>query len=91
MLGSFINYIFPEYISKYIEITQQKILELDNEFPGWIDNIDEKLEQIQESAVRQFKPHQIFFQEIISKAIGGLLLSLIISFFIRKKDPNAII
>ena len=86
-----VGYIDPNYASLALEKQQQAILELDNAIPGMIDNIDESLDNLENELASQYKPHNILINEIISKAIGGFLLSLIISCFTKKQDPELII
>ena len=86
-----INYIDTDYSTLAIQKQQQMILELDNTMPGFIDNIDQKLDDIENNLASQYRPHTIMINEIISKAIGGLILSLIIAFFTTKKNPEILI
>ena len=86
-----INYIDTDYSTLAIQKQQQMILELDNTMPGFIDNIDQKLDDIENNLSSQYRPHTIMINEIISKAIGGLILSLIIAFFTTKKNPEILI
>ena len=86
-----VGYIDPTYSSLALEKQQQAILELDNAIPGMIDNIDETLDGLEQELASQYKPHNIIINEIIGKAVGGFLLSLIISCFTKKQDPELII
>ena len=52
-------------------------------------NVDDLLDEL-ESSRENFTPFWIMTYEIINKAIGGLLLGLIISIFVKKEDPNLI-
>ena len=86
----FIMFITPEYVELYIQYTAQQLLENADAVEKLGINVDDLLDEL-ESSREKFKPLWIMTGEIINKAIGGLLLGLIISFFIKKEDPNLIV
>lgn len=85
-----IKFISPEYIELYIQFNSQQVLENAEAFEKLDLSIDELLDNI-ESSRKKFKPIWIIMDEIRKKALGGLLLGLIISIFTKKDNPNEIL
>jgi len=85
-----INYINVEYVELSIQKQQQLILEMDEKIPTMFDDVDSVLDEIEMQSSDSNSPFRLIFNEIMSKAFGGFLLSSIIYFFVKKEDPNLI-
>jgi len=85
----FIMFITPEYIDLYIQTAEQQVLENADAVEKLGLSVDDLLDEL-ESSRANYKPFWIMTNEIINKAIGGLLLGLIISIFTKKENLNKI-
>ena len=82
-------FITPEYIDLYIQTAEQQVLENADAVEKLGLSVDDLLDEL-ESSRANYKPFWIMTNEIINKAIGGLLLGLIISIFTKKENLNKI-
>ena len=86
-----INFIMPDYPEIFIQSQEERMIEMEEMYPSLMDGfVDLDWEKIEEEAYKSFRPHTIMINEIISKAIGGFMISLIISFFTKRVDKNII-
>ena len=86
----FIMFINPEYVELYIQHTQQQLLANAVAMEEIGFNVDDLLLEV-ESSDEKFTPFWIMSEQITKKAFGGLLIGLVISFFIKKEDQNLIV
>ena len=81
----------PDYPEIFIQSQEVRMIEMEEMYPDLMNRIvDLDWEKIEEEAYKSFRPHTIMINEIISKAIGGFMISLIISFFTKRVDKNII-
>ena len=84
----FVNYINTDYSELAFIKQEQLFLQLDQEMPSLFGDIDEKLDKLEEN--KNVSPLDIMIAEIIYKCIGGGFLSFLLSFFLKKENPNLI-
>ena len=81
----FLYFINTEYIPRALDIVEQILLKQDPNIS------DEDLDMGMRFVSKLYKPHWLMLWGIIKGTFGGFFLSLIISFFTKKEDPNVII
>ena len=81
----FITYINPDFIEYLISIQEQTILNSDPEIS------DEKLDMILNFMRKIYEPIPFAVTNVVQYSFIGFFYSLIISFFLKKEDPNLII
>ncbi len=81
----FINFIHTEYIDEMIAFTEQTILAEDPEIADEI--LDTNLSMIR----TMLEPQWFLPLGILGSTFMGVIYSLIISFFVKRKDPNNLV
>jgi hypothetical protein len=80
----FVTFINPEYLEKIINLAEQEILNSNPEISD--DDLDLALSMTQ----KMLQPQWMATLSIIGGTFMGFFYSLIISFFVKKEDPNLI-
>ena len=81
----FVAFINPEYLENIIKIAEQEILNSDPEIS------DEDLDLALSMTQKMFQPQWMATLSVLGGTFMGFFYSLIISFFVKKEDPNLII
>ena len=80
----FVTFINPEYLKNIINLAEQEILNSNPEISD--DDLDLALSMTQ----KMLQPQWMATLSIIGGTFMGFFYSLIISFFVKKEDPNLI-
>jgi len=81
----FVTFINPEYLENIIKIAEQEILNSDPEIS------DEDLDLALSMTQKMLQPQWMSTLSVLGGTFMGFFYSLIISFFIKKDDPNFIV
>ncbi|MDG2139537.1 MAG: DUF4199 domain-containing protein, partial [Flavobacteriales bacterium] len=81
----FVAFINPEYLENIIKIAEQEILNSDPEIS------DEDLDLALSMTQKMLQPQWMATLSVLGGTFMGFFYSLIISFFVKKEDPNLII
>jgi len=81
----FVTFIDPEYLENMINITEQEILNSDPEIS------DKDLDLALSMTRKILQPHWMATLSVLGGTFIGFFYSLIISFFVKKEDPNLIV
>lgn len=81
----YISYLNPGMLFEILETTEQAILEADPEIS------EEMLDLQLEMAGRFMQPHWMMIMSVLGGTFMGFFYSLIISFFVKRQDPNKIL
>lgn len=81
----FVTFINPEYLENIIKIAEQEILNSDPEIS------DEDLDLALSMTQKMLQPQWMATLSVLGGTFMGFFYSLIISFFVKKQDPNLIV
>ena len=81
----FVAFINPEYLENIIKIAEQEILNSDPEIS------DEDLDLALSMTQKMLQPQWMATLSVLGGTFMGFFYSLIISFFVKKEDPNLIV
>ena len=81
----FVTFINPEYLENIIKIAEQEILNSDPEIS------DEDLDLALSMTQKMLQPQWMSTLSVLGGTFMGFFYSLIISFFMKKDDPNFIV
>lgn len=81
----FVTFINPEYLENIIKIAEQEILNSDPEIS------DEDLDLALSMTQKMLQPQWMSTLSVLGGTFMGFFYSLIISFFVKKDDPNFIV
>ncbi len=81
----YITYLNPEMLNNILNMTEQSILQSSPEIS------DEELDLALEMTSRFTQPHWLMIMGVLSGTFMGFLYSLVISFFLKKTDPDKIV
>jgi len=81
----YITYLNPEMLDNILNMTEQSILQSSPEIS------DEELDLALEMTSRFTQPHWLMIMGVLSGTFMGFLYSLVISFFLKKTDPDKIV
>ena len=81
----FVTFINPEYLENIIKIAEQEILNSDPEIS------DEDLDLALSMTQKMLQPQWMATLSVLGGTFMGFFYSLIISFFVKKEDPNLIV
>ena len=81
----FVTFINPEYLQNIIKIAEQEILNSDPEIS------DEDLDLALSMTQKMLQPQWMSTLSVLGGTFMGFFYSLIISFFVKKDDPNFIV
>ena len=80
----YITYLNPDMLSNILEMTEQTVLQTNPEIS------EEELDLALEMTSKLTQPHWIMIMGILGGTFMGFFYSVLISFFVKKTDPNKI-
>ncbi len=80
----FITYLNPDMLSNILNMTEQAVLQSNPEIS------EEELDLALEMTGKLTQPHWIMIMGVLSGTFMGFFYSLVLSFFVKKTDPNKI-
>jgi len=80
----YISYLNPDMLSNILNMTEQSVLQSDP------DISDEELDLALKITNKMIQPHWLMIIGVLTGTFMGFLYSAIISFFVKKSDPNKI-
>ena len=81
----FVTFINPEYLENIIKVAEQEILFSNPEIS------DEELDMALSMTQKMLQPQWMITLSVLGGTFMGFFYSLIISFFVKKQDPNFMI
>ena len=80
----YITYLNPDMLSNILNMTEQTVLQSNPEIS------EEELDLALEMTGKLTQPHWIMIMGVLSGTFMGFFYSLVLSFFVKKSDPNKI-
>ena len=81
----FVTFINPEYLENIIKVAEQEILNSNPEIS------DEELDMTLSMTQKMLQPQWMITLSVLGGTFMGFFYSLIISFFVKKQDPNLMV